>query len=313
MAKISVIIPTYDEKSYLFDAIQSALDQTYSNLEVIVVDDASPINVDKIISEFSDNRLTHIKHEYNKGGSAARNTGIREANGQYIAFLDADDQWCRRKIEKQITRLEQVGDEFIGVHCERKYSMSVTNHLRDYLAEKVGTRNNSLPKEGGEELIKDILLMNFSTGASTLLVKKSAIDKIGGFDPTFKRHQDWEFLIRLLQHGKLAYVNEPLVIKNFTGEPDPATFEQGKQQLFSKFSDQILELEEAGYPITHVQNLHLAKMYIEHGNLLSGLSDVKFNQLTVPELFGLCWSVGVGIHAKASSSITTQMKKKQSV
>jgi len=100
---VSVIIPTYNRAHLVGRSIQSVINQTYQDFEIIVVDDGSTDNTEDIIKEFQkkDKRIKHIKHNKNKGGSAARNTGIRAARGEYIAFLDSDDEWMPTKLEKQ--------------------------------------------------------------------------------------------------------------------------------------------------------------------------------------------------------------------
>ena len=109
---ISVIIPTYNRDGVISRAINSVLKQTYQNFEVIIVDDNSPVtdNTACIISQYNDDRLFYIKHDKNKGGGGARNTGILAANGEYIAFLDSDDEWLPEKLQLQINLMRQVKD-----------------------------------------------------------------------------------------------------------------------------------------------------------------------------------------------------------
>src|SRR5512147_987985 len=97
--KVSVVIPTYNGKDHLGDAIQSVLDQTYPNVEIIVVDDVSPEDITPVIASFNDARLRYIRHEKNQGAVAARKTGVRESTGDIIAFLDQDDLFHKQKLE----------------------------------------------------------------------------------------------------------------------------------------------------------------------------------------------------------------------
>ncbi|TYT62007.1 glycosyltransferase family 2 protein [Natrialba swarupiae] len=298
MAEISVIIPSYNSASLLPRAIDSVLNQTYDDFELIVVDDASDDHTEQVVSAYDDDRIEYIKHDVNRGGSAARNTGIRRSNGKYIAFLDADDEWLPEKLERQLDELESRPDEYVAVHCDRTYETTWSEKLRDRLSVVVGTRKKGVSKEGGEELIQEILLMNLSTGASTLFVKGETVENIGGFDADFPRHQDWEFLIRILQEGKLAHVEDELVIKHHTGEPDPDVFVEGKDKLLSVFSEEISELESRGYEITHVQQHHLAKMYVESGQIGKGLTRIEWSTLELPEVLGVFWSISVGIRTR---------------
>ena len=100
---VSVIIPEYNRSKLLSLAIESALNQTYQDLEIIVIDDGSTDNTKEVVEGFikQDSRVKYIQHENNKGASAARNTGIMSAKGEYIAFLDSDCQWMPEKIEKK--------------------------------------------------------------------------------------------------------------------------------------------------------------------------------------------------------------------
>lgn len=151
------------------------------------------------------------------------------------------------------------------------------------------------PKEGGEELIKEILLQNLSTGASTLLIERKTVDMIGGFDPDFPRHQDWEFLIRVLQQGKLAYVDEPLVVKHGTGRPSAEVHEDAKELLLDRFSKEIAALEVEGYDIRHTQNLHLTKLYLEDGQLQQGRNRLRLSEMSFSEILSVIWSILTGI------------------
>jgi glycosyltransferase involved in cell wall biosynthesis len=99
---VSVVIPTYNRASLLGRAIKSVLEQTYQDFEIIVVDDASTDNTEEVVRNLRDRRIRYLRHEKNRGGSAARNTGIRAAWGQYIAFQDSDDEWLPEKLKKQM-------------------------------------------------------------------------------------------------------------------------------------------------------------------------------------------------------------------
>src|SRR4030043_1337098 len=99
---VSVIIPTYNRAHLVGRSIRSVLNQTYQDLEVIVVDDGSKDNTAEIVRGITDPRIVFLKHEKNRGVSAARNTGLKAARGKYIAFQDSDDEWLPQKLEKQL-------------------------------------------------------------------------------------------------------------------------------------------------------------------------------------------------------------------
>lgn len=296
MPEVSVIIPSYNSADTLPRAIGSVLAQTISDFEVVVVDDASEDDTEVVVEAYDDDRISFVKHEQNKGGSAARNTGLEHTSGRYVAYLDADDEWHPQKLEKQLAELESRSDDWVAVHCDRAYDMSLRLRVAFALSSIVGAKKKNPPKEGGEELIKEILLLNLSTGASTLLVERDTVEKIGGFDPVFPRHQDWEFLIRVLQQGKLAYVDEQLVLKHGTGRPGIETYEEGKELLLSKFSDEIEQLERRGYDVTRVQQLQLTKLYIAEGQLREGAHRLDLFELGPREIASVLWYVPEGVH-----------------
>lgn len=269
MTKVSIVIPTYNRDTILDRAIDSALNQTLQDLEVIVVDDASTDETESIVNTYSDSRLKYTKHKKNQGGSAARNTGIECSNGEYIAFLDSDDSWKQRKLRSQVTTLERRSSEWIAAYCDFTQSRSNT------VVEKIDNlvrRPTGL--EGGEELIDHVLLRRFAHGgASTLLVRREAAEAISGFDPTFERYQDVEFLIRLLQTGKLAYVDEKFVLKNDTGNPSAQTVVEASEHLNEKFADLI---SDRGYmtDVKQIQQFMIAKQQLEAGNLAAGFRSI---------------------------------------
>jgi glycosyltransferase involved in cell wall biosynthesis len=127
---ISVIIPVYNRTDLLPRAVNSVLNQTYDNLEIIVVDDGSTEDIEGVLDKFDDVRIHYIRHEANRGVAAARNTGMRFAHGEYVAFLDSDDEWFERKIERQLSDLIERGDDYqISYHAVDSYSDAKSRHV----------------------------------------------------------------------------------------------------------------------------------------------------------------------------------------
>ena len=196
---VSVIIPTYKRPDKLDRAINSVLNQTYPNVEVIVVDDNNPdtegrrLTEEKMATYTGNPRVKYIKHEKNKNGSAARNTGVRNSNAKYIAFLDDDDEFYPEKIAAQVKRLEELPEE---------YAVCYTYVV--YEKENGQIRYSTECREG--DLFFDALTRNLSFQAgSNLFIRKDAFDSIGGFDESFRRSQDKEVVTRLLKDYKLAF------------------------------------------------------------------------------------------------------------
>jgi len=298
MPRTSVVIPSYDSADTLPTAIDSVLSQTVDDLEVIVVDDASSDDTEAVVAEYDDDRIRFTAHETNRGGSAARNTGIELADGEYVAFLDADDEWYPRKLSRQIRALEGRPDEYVGAHCARSFDRSTAAQFGYSLARLVGARKSDPPEEGSDEVIRAVLLGHVSPGASTLLVESQTVSEMGGFDTSFPRHQDWEFLIRMCKHGEVAYVDEPLVVKHGTGRPDAKTYVEAKEKLLTTFADDVARYEAQGYPITHKQELYLAKLFLEDGTLIEGLRRLSPIELSGPELLSAAWSLALGVRER---------------
>lgn len=197
---VSVIIPTYKRPTYLKRAIQSVLQQTYQNIEVIVVDDNNPSSEGRVLTEqvmdfYKDNeKVLYIKHEYNKNGSAARNTGARESKGEYLMFLDDDDEFYPQKVESQLNCLLNKSTDFQA--CYSNYDRFDS---KGKLIDKCGEN-----REGN--LYLEALKRNFFVQAgSNLMVSRKAFFNINGFDESFLRNQDLEFLARLLLKYKICY------------------------------------------------------------------------------------------------------------
>lgn len=269
MVEVSIIIPTYNRAEAVQRAIDSALGQTLSDIEVIVVDDASSDNTGSVVEKIEDSRLVYVTHEVNRGGSAARNTGIDHSQGDYIAFLDSDDSWKPTKLEKQVAELESRSAEWIAAYCD--FRQKRPNQVVECIDNRI-RRPTGL--EGGEELIDRILLRTFAHGgASTLLVDAAAVERIDGFNPAFQRHQDLEFLIRLLQVGKLAYVDEILVYKHDTGNPESEVVVEAMEFFNESFAELINErgLEDT---VKDRQQFMLAKNYFQEGRFREGMKQL---------------------------------------
>ena len=114
---VSTIIPTHNRSKMLNRSINSVLNQTYSAIECIVIDDGSTDNTVDVIETQKDDRLIYVSHKSNRGASAARNTGIRHSNGEYISFLDDDDEWLPTKLEKQVELLTNLPNKIGMVYC----------------------------------------------------------------------------------------------------------------------------------------------------------------------------------------------------
>lgn len=258
MALVSVIIPTYKGTVALARAIDSVLCQSYTEIEIIVVDDNHPSSEDRketerIMSGYAkDTRIIYVKHEKNKNGSAARNTGLQTARGEYIAFLDDDDYYLPNRIE--------VSVDYLRIHPE----MDGVCVGVDVLDEKGNTSFRTRP--GKELKVKDLLLNEMIIGTgSNIFLRRSMIDKVHGFDVKFLRRQDIEFMIRICQQGKIGWISEYLVIKSVNGTNNCPSYKKMKtviEDFSAKFQDEIEKLgnRKRDYYLTQYRTLFSAAL-----------------------------------------------------
>lgn len=199
---VSVVIPTYDRPKFLSEAIESVLDQTYRNVELIIVDDCSPRSAADAVDALAVDSLQAfelVRHERNRGGAAARNTGIEAANGEYIAFLDDDDKWDEAKLGTQVRTFERSPDN-VGL-------VSVGGRSIDQSGNIVHV---SRPTHSGN-ITKDLLCRNVLGSFSLCMVRTSIIDNVGTLDERFPSWQDQEWYIRVSQQYAVRSIPEPLV------------------------------------------------------------------------------------------------------
>jgi glycosyltransferase involved in cell wall biosynthesis len=195
---ISVIIPTYNRMPYLKEAVESAIQQTYSNLEIIVVDDGSTDSTSVYLEEIFEKRLSVIAVT-NGGVSKARNLGINAARGEYVAFLDSDDVWNPTKIEKQV---ELFCGSTILVYCGSLIKTASEMRIDEPVFR--GECHQAFLRNPGVAIVK--------YGCSSAVVKKDAIIQIGGFDEAVPApSEDYDFFWRLSRLGTFDFINEPLV------------------------------------------------------------------------------------------------------
>ena len=209
--KVSVVIPTYNRAATVPRAIESVLAQTVTDLEVIVVDDGSSDDTGKVLREmFGD--LIRYYSQVNQGASVARNKGVEEARGEWIAFLDSDDLWEKEKLEWQLKALEQFGPECGGCYTDVRFFNHSETRTMFQLVEhefrhegKMGAKPDVLERlvrPGGSGMVVCL---------SSLVARADLVRKTGGFDLTLLYSQDSEFMFRLAMLTGLCYVNLPLV------------------------------------------------------------------------------------------------------
>ena len=199
---VSVIIPSFGSNTNPCRAIDSVLSQDYRHVEVYIVDDngadtEQQIRNAELLMKYKDEpRVHYLIHDVNRGGSAARNTGARASKGDYLCFLDDDDEFAdKSKISKQIKASEGLSDEWAGTYSSLKI-FNGDKFLRTISASSSGY------------VLEEFIYGDMSIGTAAPIITRSSYDSIGGFEESFKRHQDWEFFCRLMDRYKLKAVPE---------------------------------------------------------------------------------------------------------
>jgi len=300
MTRVSVIIPTYNRAATLPRAIDSALEQTIDDLEVVVVDDGSTDDTESVLAAYEDPRVRPVVHATNQGANVARNTGLEHARGEYVAFLDSDDEWHPEKLERQLAALEDRSSDWVGVYCDTGYDLSGTEgRLRSAAASVLARLDDEPTREGNDELVGEILADNVQPGAgSTLLVRTDIARDAGGFDEELDRFQDPEFCLRVLEHGKLAYVDEELVVREETGSPPADVVAAASERYLSAYESEVERFEERGYEIRSSHALVLAKQYFSEGRFLRGLWHLRAASVSARTYPGVCWVAGTGVRRR---------------
>lgn len=199
MPLVSVIIPAYNSEDTVLATVESVLNQTFRDLELIVIDDGATDGTVAALSEVTDPRMTIYSFE-NGGLPTARNRGIEKASGDFLSFIDADDLWTPDKLEKQLKALEE------NPTAGGAYSWTL---IMDAAGENFYP-GNCEAFEG--DVYPQLLLSNFIGSGSNMLIRREAIASVGGFDVTLDSHEDWDYYLRLAQEWEFAVVNEPQIL-----------------------------------------------------------------------------------------------------
>lgn len=236
---VDVIIPTYKRADMLEKAINSILNQTYRYVMVTVVDDNNPQTewrkkTSELMEKFAnEKRVQYICHKKNKNGSAARNTGLKYTNGEFVCFLDDDDYFIEDKIEKQVKYLLENSNKDA---CFCDY---IKNGKNICLANK-------------KDFSHDILLGFLTPQTSGIMFRRKVIDELKGFDESYYRHQDYELLLRFYDHFSMGKIDEVLYVRERSevdNKPNGLKLETLKKKMFEEFGYKLdmLEKNEPGY------------------------------------------------------------------
>ena len=200
MPRVSVVIPTFNRARVLSEAVDSALAQTFSDLEIVIVDDGSTDDtIGTVERRYASRPQVRLLQKANGGPATARNTGLKSAEGELIAFLDSDDLWLPGKLMLQVDLLDRTPEAGL-VFCDR-----------------VGEGPDSPTRfetKGfkGDTSLKGILKKGFPFATPSVIVRRSVLDEVGLFDEAFTCAEDWDLWIRILARFPITFVDKPLVI-----------------------------------------------------------------------------------------------------
>lgn len=286
--KVSCVIITHNRVSLLKRAVNSVMNQTYKNIEVFVVDDASDDGTEAYGERLKNKGINYIRIDKkdSKGGNYARNIGIEKSTGDYVAFLDDDDYWISDKLEKQVRYAKDhpdVGMIYGGVSYE------FDNKLLNY---------KSLPNPNYQgDLIKKELFISPFASTITLFVKKSILQEVGGFDINMKYWQEYELEIRLMQNTLVGFVPDIIAVVNRQGTVKRLTSQYDNwelsvsylndkhKQLFSTLSDKMKKRKmeyyyrEAAYRVSAIGDKKRMRDFYKKADSINPKLEYKVRRL----------------------------------
>lgn len=280
---VSVILTTYNRINTIQRAVDSILNQTYTNIELIIVDDHSTDGTFELISELygEDDRILYIINETNMGPSAARNTGVNAAHGEWIAFHDSDDVWHPDKLEKQMSFAEKAGSEVGMIYCQFMWYWS------DGSTSIWPPENISMKYKSGDILMHVLISPLCST--QTMLIRKQYFQEMGGFATDIHSLEDYEFSIRFSKKYQVLLYNEPLVkvyeTANSVGKQNDEKIRvqclimQAYKDDFEKYGLRELKMRKVWNEAKSYGNINILEDNIE----LWGKDEVYLNTFTTLE------------------------------
>ncbi|KQZ94340.1 glycosyltransferase [Mesorhizobium sp. Root157] len=225
--EVSVVLPTFNRLRSLPAAVESVLSQSFRDLELIIVDDGSSEDIEGFAASVSDPRLKYVRRPVNGGAAAARNTGVSESRGRFIAFQDSDDLWLPGKLERQIALFRELPDE-VGVVTGGKIVYGRDERYRHGHGKVAYAPPPRSILRLDEDQVAHLLLENRISLQNTLF-KRSHVSGAAWFDSGASANEDWEFAIRTAQQTKIYEDIAPVVV-GFVS-PDSISTDDRKQTM----------------------------------------------------------------------------------
>ena len=253
MSLVTVVVPTYNRAKVLGRAIQSVLAQTHREFELLVVDDGSVDGTKQVVQQVSDPRIIYIKHEKNLGKITAVNLGIRVARGEYISFLDSDDEWLPVMLEKQLAVFQQ-NDDSLGL----VYALTGSRRAD-------GSIGLGFDSQLRGNVYNEVLKQGYLAPMITLMVRRDCFQKIGLFDTRLVVCEDDDICFRLAKEYRVDLVPEVLAIIHQDADSrltsDLCSYAQGWWNLFTKHESEIRR--ECGDRVLAAHFLKSGKLFLD--------------------------------------------------
>lgn len=223
---VSILLPVYNRAYTLARCLESVRAQTFTDWELIAVDDASTDGSAALVESCRDPRVRLLRHEVNRGPSAARNTALAAARGEWVALIDSDDEWLPAKLERQLAFLQATGNDACG--CEY------------WLVDAGAIEQVRLPAPASwaEDLHTQCRLGN----GTTLCARRACFEAIGPFDEGLRLYEDWDWLLRLVARFRYGVVEEPLARVHVSGPRDPRLFATGAERFLQRHHAEFARL-----------------------------------------------------------------------
>ena len=210
---VSVVLPAYNRAGTIGAAIASVLRQSWTDFELLVVDDGSTDGTAEAAKAQIDPRVAVLATPRNLGAAGARNHGIAAARAPWVAFQDSDDEWLPEKLARQMARLLEPGAPWIAAYC----GMIIVGALETRPGARTAVRyipDASIGTPEGDILPEASRTSFIST--QMLVVRRAELEAVGGFDENLRALEDWELVLRLAARGPFAFIDEPLVLQRFS-------------------------------------------------------------------------------------------------
>lgn len=255
---VSVILPTFRRAAFLRRAIASVQAQTTQAWELIIVDDNGDGEhrraTEAIVKDLSaDSRVRYVQHSENRGGGAARNSGVRLATAPFVAFLDDDDEWHSTKLERQLACFEDAPDSVALVYCRVRVVFTKTGHER------------YTPTMGRSPSVSELLRRNSVGTTSGVLCRANALREVGLFDETLPARQDLDLYVRLAARFSFAFVDAPLVTVHVHGDARISTNLEDSIRANELFTLKYRTRVEADSEVRHALIYDLGRLLVAAG------------------------------------------------